>query len=286
MGVLDDGTPYLTLRGLANVCGIDHAPLLRFANNWGDEVTKPRGQKVLSLLQAQGHSGDILYLRVVDDRGEALSAFPDAVCMAILEYYAFEAGRYCTDTAKDSYRLLARKSFRDFIYDQCGYNPANAVPALWQPFHDRVSLLYNTVPEGYFGIFHAIQDLFVALGHHGIHTDQHFVPDISVGRMWSAHWVQIDGDTTYGARIRYDHDYPPSFPQAASNPQEPWAYPEMALGVFKRWFRENYIRGGQLERYLSSQVTKRALPRPFVDKTIAALTRGAANTPRIGKRSA
>lgn len=29
MGVLSDGTPYLTLRGLARMCGIDHAALLR-----------------------------------------------------------------------------------------------------------------------------------------------------------------------------------------------------------------------------------------------------------------
>ena len=41
MGVLSDGTPYLTLRGLARMCGIDHAALLRLANNWDEEKRNP-----------------------------------------------------------------------------------------------------------------------------------------------------------------------------------------------------------------------------------------------------
>lgn len=31
MGVLSDGTPYLTMRGLARMCGIDNSVLLRLA---------------------------------------------------------------------------------------------------------------------------------------------------------------------------------------------------------------------------------------------------------------
>jgi hypothetical protein len=34
MGVLTDGTPYLTARGLARMCGIDHTLILRMAQNW------------------------------------------------------------------------------------------------------------------------------------------------------------------------------------------------------------------------------------------------------------
>ena len=44
MGVLSDGTPYLTMRGLARMCGIDNSVLVRLANNWGEEKTKPRGK--------------------------------------------------------------------------------------------------------------------------------------------------------------------------------------------------------------------------------------------------
>lgn len=113
-------------------------------------------------------------------RSEPLNASPNTMCMAILEYYAFEAGGYETEQARHSFRRLARKSFRNFIYQQCGYNPANGMPSLWQPFHDRASLPHNTVSEGYVGIFHAIHALFTTLGQNGIHTDQSFVPDISV----------------------------------------------------------------------------------------------------------
>lgn len=288
MGVLDNGTPFLTLRGLANVCGIDHAPLLRLANNWGDEVAKPRGQKILALLHSQGHPGDFLYFRTLGKNGEQINAFPDDVCMAILEYYAFEAERYCTDSARRHYRLLARKSFRDFIYKQCGYDPATAVPALWQPFHDRVSLLHNTVPAGYFGVFHATQDLFVTLGQNGIHSDKSFLPDISVGIAWAIHWKRIKGDEQFGVRVRYDHNYPASYPQSESNPQEPWAYPEMALGEFSRWFRENYIAEGKLETYLKGRSSKKPLPREFVNKVLLAF-KPAVNDARIstgGSKSA
>lgn len=287
MGILQDGTPFLTLRGLATMCGIDHAPLLRLANNWGEEVARPRGQKILSLLQSQGHDGDLLYIRVLGSYGESINAFSDAVCMAILEYYAFEAGRYATEKAKHSFRALVRKSFRDFIYQQCGYDPANAVPAQWQPFHDRASLLYNSVPDGYFGIFHAISDLFIALGRSGIHTDQSFLPDISVGKQWSTHWQKISGDDLYGVRIRYEHDYPSSYSQSLSNPQEPWAYPDASLPEFKRWFREDYVKGGKLAGYLSGQAAKKTLPAPFINSALAAFGLPA-NAPKIErpKRSA
>lgn len=37
MGVLNDGTPYLTLYGLAKLCGIDDTPLRVFTSNWDTE---------------------------------------------------------------------------------------------------------------------------------------------------------------------------------------------------------------------------------------------------------
>ena len=42
MGVLNDGTPYLTLYCLAKLCGIDEAPLRMFTSNWETEKNKPR----------------------------------------------------------------------------------------------------------------------------------------------------------------------------------------------------------------------------------------------------
>jgi hypothetical protein len=76
----------------------------------------------------------------------------------------------------------------------------------------------------------------------------------------------------YGDRIKFEHNYPHYFPQADSNPQAPWCYPEMALGEFKRWLRENYIKGGKFEKYLNDQVNKKSLPPSFAQLAIAAYT--------------
>jgi hypothetical protein len=46
----------------------------------------------------------------------------------------------------------------------------------------------------------------------------------------------------------------------------------MALGEFKKWIREAYIKGGKFEKYLSSQVAKRALPPSFAQLAVAAYT--------------
>lgn len=277
MGVMLDGTPFIGLRGLSRLTGIDHAPLLRFANNWGEEVSKPRGKTIYDLLVKQGHPGDLLYTRIVGIYGEAY-AFPDAVSMAILEYYAFEAGRYCTEQAKDNYRLLARKSFRDFIYEKCGYSPENAVQDSWKPFHDRLSATYNSVPSGYFSVFHQSAELFIGLGREGIHTDAGFLPDISIGIRWGKHWETIKGDDVFGKRIKYPHNYPSNYPQALSNPQEPWAYPEEAMGKFNKWLRENYVSGGGLQQYLKGS---KKIPVEFAEKALIAIQ--AKYPPQISK---
>ena len=44
MGVLENGLPYLSERGLSKMCGIHRTVLNRLAVNWIDERTKPRGK--------------------------------------------------------------------------------------------------------------------------------------------------------------------------------------------------------------------------------------------------
>jgi hypothetical protein len=34
MGVLNNGTPYLTMRGLSRLCGVDPAAIARLTTNW------------------------------------------------------------------------------------------------------------------------------------------------------------------------------------------------------------------------------------------------------------
>jgi hypothetical protein len=68
-----------------------------------------------------------------------------------------------------------------------------------------------------------------------------FVPDISVGILWSKYWSAESLEILYGDRIKYEHNYPGYFPQAASNPQHPFCYPDDALGEFRKWVREVYL---------------------------------------------
>jgi hypothetical protein len=268
MGVLSDGTAFLTGRGLARLCGVSNPRIVELGQNWSVESTNAMAEGVKKILRDKGLMVDRPYVEI-KQRSGTFYAYPDTVCLAVLEYYAFEQP---TDEGKKNFRLLAGKALHDFIYAQVGYDPANHVPEIWRQFHDRVSLTYNSVPAGYFSVFKEISDIIVHLGQNGLAIDSTFVPDISVGIHWSKHWVDKNLSLQYGDRIKFEHNYPHYFPQADSNPQAPWCYPEMALGEFKRWLRENYIKGGKFEKYLNDQVNKKSLPPSFAQLAIAAYT--------------
>ncbi len=267
MGVLSDGTPFLTARGLARLCGIQHTSILDIANDW--HSGRPGILKIHSLLQSHGLVYSEPYTAVLD-KGTVNHAYPDGVCLAILEYYAFEAGVNRKDEALMNFRLLAGKALREFIYAQVGYDPNNFVPTQWKQFHDRMSLTYNAVPAGYFGIFKEIADMVVHLGQSGMHIDSSFVPDGSVGSHWAKHWKAQDLEAIHGSRIKYDHNYPNYFPQALSNPQESNCYPESALGEFRRWFREDYIGQGKFEKYITGKAKDKSLPISVAQLAISA----------------
>ncbi|MGJ5022318.1 hypothetical protein [Bradyrhizobium oligotrophicum] len=251
MGVLTDGTPFLTLRGLSRMSGADIAAIVRITADWQLSPLRPREQKIRELVRAQGADDSVAFYAVMRN-GVVNHIVPPAVCMAILEYYAFEA-RGDNEQAAKSFRLLARKGFTDFIYAQVGYNPSGAPNIAWQQFHDRVTLAYHTVPVGYFSIFKELADIFVMLIRKGANLGPSFVPDISVGILWAKHWANENLEVLYGPRIKYEHNYPLYFPQAASNPQQPYCYPDDALGEFRKWVREVYLPK-RMPGYLSDKV--------------------------------
>lgn len=269
MGVLTDGTPFLTQRGLARLCGVQNAHIGTISSEWNESPQKPRVSKIKDLLASRGVVLDKPYHEVVD-RGLAIYAYPDSVCLAILEYFAFEAGQNNKQEARKNFRVLAGRALHDFIYAQVGYDPDNSLPEVWRTFHDRVSLTFNACPKGYFSVFKELADVIVTLGQAGVHINAKFVPDISVGIGWSKHWEDCQLSEKYGQRRRYQHNYPEYFPQALSNPQASWCYPESALGEFRRWFREHYVGEGKFANYLSSKVKARELSASFVQLAIAA----------------
>jgi hypothetical protein len=129
-----------------------------------------------------------------------------------------------------------------------------------------VSLTYNAVPFGYFSIFKEIADMIVTLGEAGLHINSDFVPDISVGGTWGKHWADKNLEETYGERIKWEHNYPEMFPQAKSNPQYPWAYPDAALPEFRRWFQEEYIGDGKFSKYINGKIKAKQLSPSFAQQ--------------------
>jgi hypothetical protein len=261
MGVLSDGTPFLTGRGLAKACGISNGTL----SEWG-EITPALGSdlragKMAELLAANGFGGDKFFQRIVNESKEGVDAFinayPDAVCTAFLEYYAFEAGRYCTETAKTNFRILCRERLRDFIYKKTGYDPRTIALQSWKCFHDR--LLLNTVPSGFFSVFTETAQLVVSAIRGGLTVDEHTVPDISVGKVWSKFWDDNNLESTYGGKMSYPHDYPDYFPQAQANGSiTAYIYPLKALGEFREWVENHYLPS-KFPSYLQRKVKQGAI---------------------------
>lgn len=268
MGVLNDGTPFLTRNGLAKLCGIDGSRISEMSANWDRNPSPPLVSKVKLILESRGIFLEKSYIEITQRSG-FFHAYPDVLCLAVLEYYAFDAPTP-TEAAKKNFRLLAGKALHDFIYTQVGYDPNNSIPAVWQQFHDRVSLTYNSVPAGYFSIFKEIADMIVTLGQAGLHIDSSFVPDGSVGGCWANHWKSNNLADKYGERERWEHNFPDYFPQAKSNPQEACCYPEAALGEFRRWMRETYIGDGKFAKYLNTKIKQKELPASFSQLVIKA----------------
>lgn len=207
-----------------------------------DRGDRLRGGKLAKLLDAQGFEGGRLYKQIPFGDQPVVNAYPDQVCMAFLEYYAFEAEpRYLKENAKNNYRILARKSLRDYIYSMTGYDPLAQALSSWKHFHDR--LLLNAMPSGYFSVFSETAQLVLTAIQNGLIIDDHTVPDISVGQLWSKYWKEARLDDEYGSRAKFPHTYPEYFPQSQANGDiKAFIYPLKALGEFREWLETVYLQ--------------------------------------------
>lgn len=240
MGVLENGIPFLTQRGLALATGAHRRAIQDITQEWEDHyddeaLTKDRISFIKQYLFERGYTERKLYIETLRD-GTPHYAYPDLVCMAVLEYYAFEA-QSTNKQASDNYRRFATYGLQRFIYDSLNYTPGDK----WQYHHERVSLLANSSPEGHFLVFHEVNGLIVDLITADLTVNHKTIPDISVGQCWARHWKQNSLSEQFGERIPCEHNYPERYPQALSNPQEANAYPDAALAEFRRWFKADYL---------------------------------------------
>lgn len=142
---------------------------------------------------------------------------------------------------------------------------------IWQQYEDRVSLVHNNVPVGYWCVFNEISTLFATLITGGANFGTRMILDLSVGGCWGRFWIKQGFAEKYGDRATFDHNYPSYFPQSWSNPQSAHCYPEEALPAFRRWMRDVYMKT-QLPAYLQAQVRQGKLLPSVATNAIDALT--------------
>lgn len=240
MGVLENGMPYLTQSGLAAMSGTARRSIQQLSKEWEEAFHDPipkRGRMafIKEYLFKNGYDEPRLYLKIPKDNSVHY-AYPDIVCMAVIEFFAFES-QDRNDTAQRNYRNLARYGLQKFIYTALKYAPEDK----WRHFWDRVSILNDRVPPGYFIVFREVNGLVIDLIHAGLTVNDKTIPDVSVGTCWGNFWTANDLDARVGGRMQWEHYYPDYYPQAKSNPQLAWAYPDEALPIFRQWFRVEYL---------------------------------------------
>jgi hypothetical protein len=270
MGVLSDGTPYLNQRGLAVLCGVQNAHIGTISSQWNEIEEKPRIRAVKAILHKAGYSAASAHVEIFHN-GRLNYCYPAEVCLAVLEYYAFDAGTNCQPEARNNFRLLAGSKLREMIYSQVGYDPSGGDPKRFEKWHERIAINYQSAPKGYFHVFNEAHTVIYELIAAGAQVDERFVVDISIGQHWSRYWVDAKLERYYGKRATYPHCYPDSHPQSRSNPQESWCYPLLALGHYREWLQDTYIEGGKFSSYLKTKVARGELPPSIAQLAISAL---------------
>ena len=199
MGVLSDGTPYLNQRGLAALCGVQNAHIGTISSQWNEADQKPRIKSIKEILRKIGVAYPSAHIEVMH-RGTVNYCYPADVCLAVLEYYAFDAGANCQPQARDNFRILAGSKLRDLIYTQVGYDPTRVNTKRFEKWHERIAINYQSAPKGYFHVFNEAHTVIYELIQAGADIGEHFVVDISIGHHWSKYWSDNELDQAFGGR--------------------------------------------------------------------------------------
>ena len=270
MGVLSDGTPYLNQRGLAALCGVQNAHIGTISSQWSEQPQKPRIKAIKSVLEKAGYVARRAH-HEIEHKGIVHYCYPAEVCLAVLEYYAFDAGANCQPQARDNFRILAGSKLREMIYSQLGYDPTGRYQDRFAKWHERIELNHQSAPKGYFSVFNEAHTIIYEMIQAGADVGEKTVVDISIGQHWSKFWDANGLAKEYGARQKWPHRYPDSHPQANSNPQEAWCYPIAALGAYREWLQDEYIEGGKFAKYIDGKAKKGDLPPSVAQLAIAAV---------------
>lgn len=230
MGVMSDGTPYLTASGLAYVCGTVRSNIITLVNDWDNQRHHPRGVSISKIIQRNGGNPEKSLHTAIKVKGVTHHAIPADYCMAILEYYAFES-RSESQVASDNYRNLATQSLKEFIYKRTGYKATGALPA----HLDRYIKNRAKVPYTHFSMLNEITlNLIAPLEEAGYTLPEKLVPDISEGLIFCK-WLRDNRGVEPKNFPMYEHEYPDGRVVQAK------LYPSEYLDDFRKHFHEVWL---------------------------------------------
>lgn len=241
VGLLRDGTPFLSGRGLAKACGISNSTLV----SWGEVApqvgAKYRAGKLANLLATYHYNGDRLFFRLPSEvkfGGKVnVSAYPYQVCMAFLDYYAFVANK---EVARNSLRILSEQQLPNFICNAIAQQPTSPPPETHQTESDCP--LRGKVPSNYFGVFQITSRGELGTAQNRLAFDRPIANPRNIEKAWSQYWHIHRLWERHGKRVPYLRKSLDCSPQlTADGYLKTYLYPASALGDFKRWFCLNYI---------------------------------------------
>ncbi len=114
MGLLSNGEAYLTQRGLAALCGVQNAHIGNISRDW--HLDKPRILAVRARLARFGDHRETPH-RVMTFQGRRLYCYDLAVCQAVLDYYAVDAGSKTQAEAQENRVRFRGNGLLSFIID-------------------------------------------------------------------------------------------------------------------------------------------------------------------------
>ena len=101
-----EGIGFVSIRGAARLAGVKHNTLTEHFSSG-----RILGSKLTETLTNKGFNVGVF----------GTQGIPDMALACILEYYAFDAGKRCTETAEMSFRAFAAIGIRSWIQRSMGY---------------------------------------------------------------------------------------------------------------------------------------------------------------------
>lgn len=139
MGRLSNGTPYLTQRGLATLCGVRNAHIGTISRDWMSE--KPR----IVAIKARLDYTCMFPHQVLNWEGHRQHVYSMAICRAILDYYALDAGDRIQQEAQANRLKFQQESLETFILKRLAPAPLRRSVLRFKPLSRIPSETYECV---------------------------------------------------------------------------------------------------------------------------------------------